>query len=156
TWRVRLNEWVDKLVMRRHDAVVCVSAAQADKVRRAGVRPDRVVVIHNAIDPDRFAHPDPEARQELCAYFPTAPQNIVVAAGRLSPEKGFDILIEAAALVTREDTATGFVLFGDGPLRADLEQRVRRHGLAGRFAFAGFRTDLDRFLPWCDLAVSSS
>jgi glycosyltransferase involved in cell wall biosynthesis len=156
TWRVRFNEWIDRLVLRRMDAVVCVSVAQAEKVRRAGVRPDRVMVIHNAIDAARFDNPDPEDRRRLLALFPQAPTRVVAAAGRLSPEKGFDQLIDAAALVTRADTATSFVLFGHGPLRDDLARRVRERGLEGRFVLAGFRTDLERLLPWCDVAVSSS
>ena len=154
--RARINEWLDRRVMRRLDAVVCVSAAQAEKVRGAGVRPDRAVVIRNAIDAGKFDHPDPEYRRKLLAFFPRPPARVAVAAGRLSPEKGFDQLIEAAALVMSADAETGFVLFGEGPLRDDLERRVRERGLAERFVFAGFRTDLERFLPWCDVAVSSS
>jgi glycosyltransferase involved in cell wall biosynthesis len=50
----------------------------------------------------------------------------------------------------------GFVHFGDGPLRAGLEQQIARLGLEGRFILAGFRDDLDRFLPHWDLAVLPS
>jgi glycosyltransferase involved in cell wall biosynthesis len=153
TWRVRLNEWLDRRVMRRLDAVVCVSQAQADKVRGAGVRPERIVVIRNAVDARRFDNPDLNYRRQLLAFFPRRPERIAVAVGRLSPEKGFDQLIEAA---TQVDAGTGFVLFGEGPLRADLERRVHERKLAERFVFAGFRTDLERFLPWCDVAISSS
>jgi glycosyltransferase involved in cell wall biosynthesis len=153
TWRVRFNEWLDRRVMRYLDAVICVSAAQADTVRRSGVRPERVVVIRNAVDARRFEDPDPEYRRRLLAFFPRPPQHVVVGVGRLSPEKGFDQLIAAAA---RVDAGTGFVVFGDGPRRADLERRVRERGLVERFVFAGFQGDVDRYLPWCDVAVSSS
>ena len=153
---MRLNEWLDRRVMRRLDAVVAVSSAQAERVRRAGVHADKVVVIHNAIETSRFDNPDPAARQELLSFFPEPPDRVVAAAGRLSPEKGFDLLIDAAAAVTRQDPRTGFIVFGAGPLRTDLERRVIARGLGGRFIFAGFRNDLDRFLPWCDLVVSSS
>ncbi len=155
-WRARLYEWLDRRVMRRLDAVVCVSEAQAEKVRRIGVRPERVVVIRNAVDAGKFDNPDPDYRRQLLGFFPSPPARVVVAAGRLSPEKGFDHLIEAAALVKRDDDSIGFVLFGEGPLRGDLERLVRERGLAERFIFAGFRTDLEHFLPWCDAAVSSS
>ena len=50
----------------------------------------------------------------------------------------------------------GFVVFGDGPLRDDLTRRIAERGLQGRFVLAGFRPDLERVLPACDLAVSSS
>src|SRR4051794_18073341 len=121
--------------MRNMDAVVCVSEAQAIKVRAAGIAADKVVVIRNAIDAARFDDPNLEYRRKLLAFFPRPPARVVAAAGRLSPEKGFDVLIAAAAQVTRDDSATGFVLFGEGPLRAELERRVRDLGLADRFIF---------------------
>ena len=57
TFRVRLNEAIDKLLMRRARRVVAVSARQGERVKEAGVRPDRVVVVRNAIDPSRFPAP---------------------------------------------------------------------------------------------------
>ena len=55
TWKVVANELLDRLVLRWMDRVVCVSAAQAARVRRAGVPSGRVVVIRNAIDMSSFA-----------------------------------------------------------------------------------------------------
>jgi glycosyltransferase involved in cell wall biosynthesis len=156
TWKVRLNEAVDRFVLRRLDCTVCVSEAQAVKVRRAGVDPQRVRVIRNAIGTDAFDEPDPAYRHLLAGFFAAPPARIVAAAGRLSPEKGFDLFVQAAAEVARRDSGTGFVLFGDGPLREALERQAAGCGLPGRFVFAGFRTDLERFLPWCDLVVLSS
>jgi glycosyltransferase involved in cell wall biosynthesis len=65
-------------------------------------------------------------------------------------------LIDAAAQVLQQHPEAGFVLFGDGPLRADLEQRIAERGLQGKFILAGFRNDLIRFLPNLDLNVMSS
>lgn len=193
--RVRVYEALDRRVLRWMDRVVCVSRAQAEKVRRAGVRDERITVIHNAIDPGRFASPRPEYRDRLSSLFPAPPAKIVGAAGRLSPEKGFDVLIDAAALVAGASTASplsrlgrgaggegtqadrngvapisrnargaggeracavGFVLFGDGPLRPALAERIAARGLAGRFVLAGFRDDLDNCLPHLDLFVLPS
>jgi glycosyltransferase involved in cell wall biosynthesis len=156
TWKVRLNEAIDRRVMRRMDAVICVSEAQAVKVRQAGVDPRRVHVIRNAVDPCASDNPDPSYRRQLEAFFATPPARIVAGCGRLSPEKGFDVFIDAAARVAAQDAGAGFVLFGDGPLRAALQQQVRDRGLQGRFAFAGFRPDLNHFLPWCELLVLPS
>src|SRR5262249_61331736 len=78
------------------------------------------------------------------------------AAGRLSREKGFDQFIDAAALVRRQHPDTGFVLFGDGPLRERLAKRVAERELDGAFVLAGFRADVERFLPFLDVAVLSS
>ena len=50
TWKVRAYEALDRACLRRMDRVVCVSAGQAEKVRRAGVRADRVTVIRGRMD----------------------------------------------------------------------------------------------------------
>ncbi len=156
TWKVRFYEMLDRWVLRRMDAVVAVSHAQAEKVRRAGVADSRIHVIQNAVGEDAFREPNADVRSELAGWFPQSPRWIIGAAGRLSPEKGFADLIDAAAMVIRERAGAGFVLFGDGPLRAELEQRIATHGIKERFILAGFRSDVQRFVPNFDLGVMSS
>lgn len=154
--KVRIYEAIDRACMRRMDRVVCVSEGQAVKVRRAGVAAHKIAVIRNAIQAERFERSDPSARSELLAMFPRPPEQIVGAAGRLSPEKGFGVLVEAAAIVARSHPGVGFVHFGDGPLRETLARRIGDLGLGGRFVLAGFRDDLDRFIPHWDLSVLPS
>lgn len=156
TWLVRFYEAVDRVNLRLMDRVVCVSQGQADKVLRTGVPPVKVFVIPNAIDAGRFDAPDPAARVELERLFPRPVRRIVGAAGRLSPEKGFSVLVAAAALVTQSAPDVGFALFGDGFLRSALAEQIAAKGLSDRFVLAGFRPDLDRFLPHLDLLVQSS
>jgi len=156
TWKVRVYEALDRACLRRMDRVVCVSEGQAGKVRRAGVQPDRVVVIRNAVRPERFDRVDPAARRVLEDMFPQAPERIIGSAGRLSPEKGFGVLVEAAAIVARSDPGAGFIHFGDGPLRETIRRRIAELGLDRRFILAGLRDDLDRFLPHWDLSVLPS
>lgn len=154
--KVRVYEWLDKKVLRYMDRVVCVSQAQADKIRRCGVSEQKIVVIPNAIDVGRFENLDPAGRTRLEKMFPTRPQQIIGAAGRLSPEKGFDVLIDAARAVIAKNPKVGFVLFGEGQLRKSLAEQVSRHGLQDHFVFAGFCSDLDALLPHFDLFVQSS
>ena len=156
TFRVRLNEAIDKLLMRGARRVVAVSARQGERVKEAGVRPDRVVVVRNAIDPSRFPAPDGETRREMEALFPVRPGSLVIAAGRLSPEKGFGDLVRAARLVADRRPGVGFLLVGDGPLRETLAAAIREAGLQDTFVLAGFRDDLDRLMANADLFVQSS
>jgi glycosyltransferase involved in cell wall biosynthesis len=156
TWRVRCYEWLDRFILGWMDAVVCVSKAQADKARVAGVAEAKIAVIQNAIDADAFVEPQPDVRAEMARWFASPPRWIIGAAGRLSPEKGFAVYIEAATQVVQQRPDADFVLFGDGPLRGDLERLVAQRGLQGRFVFAGFRNDLGRFLPNLDIHVMSS
>ena len=156
SFKVRLYERLDRFHLRWMDHVVCVSEAQAARVRRAGVRADRISVIYNAIDPTRFLEPDARYRAKLMRYFRQPRTHLIGAAGRLSPEKGFDVLVAAAERVMREQPSVGFVLFGEGPERARLQQRINAAGLGQNFIIAGFRADLDRFLPHFDLLVLPS
>lgn len=156
TLKVRLNETIDRLCLRGMDRVVCVSESQSRRVLKAGVAGRNVVVIRNAIDPEAVASSAPSARPEILALFAETPRLVVGSAGRLSPEKGYGDFVEAAALIARAVPDVGFVHFGAGPLRPSLTRRVEQLGLAGRFVFAGFRTDLARVFPSLDVFVLPS
>jgi glycosyltransferase involved in cell wall biosynthesis len=156
TRKVRWNETLDRWVMRQMDRVVCVSKAEANRVRAAGVRPEHTVVIENAVATDDVAPRNAQDRGTLEGFFPRRPRTIIVAAGRLSVEKGFDILVDAAALLAAAHPEAGFVLFGDGPLRPQLAQQIAQRKLDGQFVLGGFQTDLHRLLPQADLLVLSS
>jgi glycosyltransferase involved in cell wall biosynthesis len=156
TFRVRIYEALDRRVLRWMDRIVCVSEGQARKVRGSGVPDDRVVVIRNAIRHERFAEPRAADRDHLSGLLPDRPSRIVGAIGRLSPEKGFDILIDAAETVVEHDSSVGFVLFGEGSLHDVLASRIKASRLAGKFVLAGFRKDLDRYMPHFDLVAVPS
>jgi glycosyltransferase involved in cell wall biosynthesis len=156
TLKVRFYEAVDRLVLRWMDTVVCVSEAQGERVRRAKVPEKKITVIRNAVGADAFTDPDPAYGDRLRHFFARPPKRIVGAAGRLSPEKGFDQLVEAASLVLRQDPDVGFVQFGDGPLRDTLTRHIELKGLRERFQLVGFRADIAQFLPHLDLMVLPS
>ena len=160
-WKTSLYERLDQWVHRRMDAVVCVSQGQAEKVVKTGTPKSRVVVIHNAVDTARFEGPPNEKyRTILEKYFETPPEIIVGAAGRLSPEKGYDVLVDAVKIVIDEMKGTepnfGLVLFGEGFLHEMLQEKIDRTGLQRHFKMVGFTSELDRFLPHIDLFVQSS
>jgi glycosyltransferase involved in cell wall biosynthesis len=156
TRKVRMNETLDRMALRFMRTVVCVSEGQAVKVRRAGVRPSRVRVIRNAIDTSRFDGPAGDGREQLQRLFRTPRDTIVVGIGRLSPEKGFDQLIEAAGQVAQELPGVGVVLVGEGPSRAGLEQCIRERRLEDHVVLAGFRSDVDALMRGADLLAQSS
>ncbi len=156
TAKVRGYDTLDKRLLRYMDRVVCVSEGQADKVRRHKVAQHKLCVIHNSIRAQRFSDPDPSAADELRALFAQPPAQVVLAGGRLSPEKGFADLIDAAVRVIEMYPATGFLIFGEGPLRQPLRDRILRRGLEAKFILAGFTPRLDRYLPFADIVVLSS
>ncbi|MBA4062202.1 MAG: glycosyl transferase family 1 [Isosphaera sp.] len=159
TRKVKVYEWLDRRHLRLMDHVVCVSDGQAEKVRRwCGVPAARMSVIRNSARLAAFEARDPDARGRLLDFFPSdsGVSQVVLAAGRLSPEKGFGVLVEAAAAVCREHPDAGVVLFGEGVLRPELERHADRLGLGGRFVMPGFRTDLDVLIGAADVVVLPS
>jgi glycosyltransferase involved in cell wall biosynthesis len=81
---------------------------------------------------------------------------VVVAAGRLTPQKGFDLLIAAFASVARRHPDWQLRIFGSGRERAQLEQLVAEHGLAGQISLKGAAQRLgDRLAEASVFALSS-
>ena len=161
TWenlKVRVYETMDRVNLRFVDHVVAVSEGQAEKVRKAGVPGPRLSVIRNAARLNAFTKPEAEYRMKLRSYFPSELQidSIVLGAGRLSQEKGFAVMVEAAAEVLKQQPNAGFIIFGEGVERPTLEQRIRELGLTGRVILPGFSAELDKYLPWADVVVLPS
>lgn len=80
----------------------------------------------------------------------------LLAVGRLSPEKGFDLLIAAFAQVAARHADWNLVILGEGPLRAALTQAIAAHGLAGRITMPGFDAHVRAAMRSADLFVLSS
>ena len=155
--KVRVYERLDRFALRYMNAVVAVSEGQAEKVRQAGVAPKKLWAIRNAARLHAFRSPAFEFRERLRQLAGAGGnEKIVLAAGRLSPEKGFAVLVDAAAVVIKSGEKCRFVLFGEGVERRALEQRIHEAGLDGQFTLAGFRDDLDHWLPWADVVVLPS
>jgi glycosyltransferase involved in cell wall biosynthesis len=120
--------------------VVAVSeAVRRELVRTERLNPQRIVVIENGVDTARYT----AARSENArAQFGFGPGTVVVGGvGRLSPEKGFNHLIDGVALARTWGVPLGLVLAGDGPERSRLEQQAQTLGLNGQARFLGVRED---------------
>ena len=118
--------------LRAASAVVAVAQSLARHAIDLGAARDRVHVVPNGVDVNRFRPLDrTEARERLGL---PASDRIVLAVARLDPVKGLDLLIEAvAALRSRADALpVSLHLVGDGPERRALEERIAGLG-AGDF-----------------------
>ena len=146
-WRDRRDRAVSGVVYRQADHVVAVSTAIRDLlVADHGVAPERVEVLLPTT-----AAPVPSG-----GPLPVTGGPVVGVVGRLVPEKGVDVFLRAAALVSAVVPQAEFVVVGDGPLRPDLEHRAATLGLAGRVTFTGYRSEVSGLLPGLDvLAVPS-
>jgi glycosyltransferase involved in cell wall biosynthesis len=103
--------------------------------------------------------PNPVLRVETArpaAREPTTHRKTVISLGRLSREKGFDLLIDAFFLVASEFPDWSLEIWGEGPERSNLEGRVAEKGLEGQVRLAGQTRSPDEKLSRADLFVLSS
>jgi glycosyltransferase involved in cell wall biosynthesis len=135
-----------RIAYRRAARVVSVSAA-IDSYFEWIAEPKRAV-IPNPID---FAELEQEG-PGLEFPWPHA----VVAMGRLAPEKGFDLLIEAFASLAERFADWGLAILGEGGLRGELESLASRAGLADRVLLPGAISSPGNTLKKAELFVLSS
>jgi len=106
----------------KYDRVVVFSELQADVLMRLGVPRDRLAVIPNGVDPQRWSPSNPtapsERLQELRQRF--SGQRVFLYMGRIATEKNVEALLRAWKLV--QPSGCKLVVVGDGPMRQSLMQ----------------------------------
>lgn len=143
--------------VRAGDAFVAVSRAIEDELVGAGVDPGRIWRIPNGVDTSRFAPADAAARAALRAELGLpAAAPLVVYAGRLAPEKGVDVLLDAWPRVLARVPGAQLCVVGGGAEEGVLRDRMARLGLGRTVAFTGGVGDASPFLRAADAAVLPS
>jgi glycosyltransferase involved in cell wall biosynthesis len=141
---------LERIVARRADAVTCVSADLAARMRRRGA-----AVAGLALVPaPPAAAPDGRAVAAARAGIAGAGQPVVLAAGRLAPQKGFATLLAAAVRWQGRDPCPVIALAGSGPLDQALRAAAGADGI--RICFLGQREDVPALLAVADLVVVPS
>lgn len=150
-WKNRLYQSIQRRAFRRFDAVIAVSRPLAVELARRGVPGDRIHVIPNAY-PSGVARLEPGvARARLGVPADRVHPGWV---GRLTPEKGLDVLLEALSYL--DDIPLTLSVIGDGRERPRLEDRAAGMAAAGRIRWHGSMPDAGALFPAFDLFVLSS
>jgi glycosyltransferase involved in cell wall biosynthesis len=142
---VRVYRILERVVTRGADLVLCVSPDLERRMRAAGARR-----VGRAIVPA----PGTCANVEPASAASAADGPVVLAAGRLAPQKGFGVLLEAAARWRDLEPAPRLVIAGDGPLAGEL--RARAAALGVRAEFPGRRDDIPALLASAEVFVLPS
>ncbi|HEY3393581.1 MAG TPA: glycosyltransferase [Lacipirellulaceae bacterium] len=138
------------------DAFIAVAESHGKfLVEQSGFPENKVAVIRNGVDTDRFApgHDVVAVRREL-GLGETDPVVGIVAA--LRPEKNHELFLELARRVKAELATASFLVVGEGPRRAHLERMAGDLGLQSSVRFLGARSDVPRLLSAMDVFALTS
>lgn len=132
---------------RRAERVVATDAGLVPVVESVfGVRRERIVVLPNAVDVAACAAlADPARAAAVLARLDAGGRApLLVTLGRLAPNKGLDVGLEALARLARElPRGWVWVVIGEGPMRNSIERRAAALGLSGNVRLAGALSDAD-------------
>jgi glycosyltransferase involved in cell wall biosynthesis len=149
-FRNKVYELVQSAALNRSDAVIAVSASMVPRLIRAGVSESKIHCVPNGFVPPEQRISRTAARTKL-----GIPEDARVIGwiGRLSEEKGADVMLQALAL-----TNSGWRLsvIGEGAARDRLLQQAERLGISGRVTWHGAVENAAAILPAFDAFVLSS
>ena len=135
------------------DVEVCVSAGVRDWLAEGGFPREKLVVIPNGVDAERFAGRDPAFKTRL-GLAPEAP--LVATIGRLHEQKGLDDFLRAAAALGDACPACRFLIVGQGPLEAPLKALAHELHLDERVTFLPSCDDVPAVLRATDVFLLTS
>lgn len=142
--------WTTRFVANSH-------AVKASAVRYLGVSPDRITVIYRGIDLTYRSTVSAEqiaATRQALGWQEAEP--LIVAVGRLVPQKGHRYLVEAMETVAKAIPRARLAIAGEGRLRGQLEERLRSLTQATVVRLLGNRDDIPSLLAAADIFVLPS
>jgi hypothetical protein len=151
---LRLLEWLERRMYLAADHIVAVGNGYRAKILEKVDIPDRISVVTNGVDLERFVPEPPDARflhmwdlegKFVCSYI-----------GTIGMAHGLEVVVEAARMLRdkgRFDIA--FCLVGDGASQTRLQEEVARDGLADSVIFTGMlpKEDMPRVLASSDACL---
>lgn len=151
----RIGSMLERFLSRRTDLYILVSDAEKQAALEIGIPDHKLAIVANGL-PETIGNSllsRNQARQELRIH---ADEFAVVVAGRLTHQKGQDILIRAAADTTLFPQPIRYYLIGDGKQETELQTLSAELGVQDKIQFHGFKPNCFRFFKAFDLAAIPS
>ena len=153
TRRRRLMRLLDKALLRAFDRVIFVSHATRELVPRWWLPDDRSTILHNALPLATYGLAQGEHRRAM----PDPARRVVLLnVGRLSVEKGQDLLLSAVARLIEDYPGIHLRFAGIGPMEDRLRAQAADLGLASHVEFLGYVPDMPSMYAEADLVVQSA
>ena len=155
SWFGHLLPWAERLLIHFTDLRIANSqAVRQHRLARDGTPPDRIVVLPNGVDLERFRNLDNGSVVAASQASEAGP--VVGCVARLEPRKRIDVLLQAFSQVWRSLPDARLIVIGDGELRSNLEELAREFGIHQAVEFLGQRNDVPELLARMDIFVLAS
>ncbi len=143
----------ERWLLSQADAVLAVSKPLAEYVESVGVDPDRIHVIPNGVDCDRFV---PKANSSIGTGSADGNGAVLGFVGGLRPWHGVEVLPELMARLTPDYPDVSMLIVGDGPLRKDLDREFALRNLQDKVTITGLlnHTEIPAAIRTMDIALA--
>lgn len=152
--------WFAKWKYHQCNKVITISDGIKDVLMAAGVSANQVTTVLSAVDTEEYKPIEQKSKLKLLNSnwfrneFTLQENDFVIGVlAQFIPRKGHSILFSAFKDLLIKVPNVQLLVFGKGPLEAELKQEIELQGLSSKVKFCGFRTDLSRILPNLNLVV---
>lgn len=146
------SRWAVALKYRLYDHVITISEGIRQVLLSEGLAPQKVSCVRSAVDATPYL--PPVDRAAFRAEFGLPPDALVAGVvAQLIPRKGHRYLLSALPGLLERHPNLQVLIFGQGPLEAELRAEVESRHLAAAVRFTGFRHDLPRWLGGLDMLI---
>ena len=155
TRRTPLYYAIDRACLPRYESVICVSEDLYGLCLKYGVPQDRCVLIENAIDTHQFRRSRDIAAAKRQLGIPVE-RHVIGAVGRLSEEKGFDVLIQSVDQLLTRGLDIELRIVGEGDQERSLQKLISSLGREDRIRLMGYQAETIPFYEGIDILALSS
>jgi len=137
-----LNDYaIGKQVLKEADKIVVVSNATGNYVLSLGADPEKICVLHNGVDVNRF-RPLNGVKDEMRKNLGISKDSsVVLTVRRLVYKNGIDTLIESAKKAIKKNPRLFFLVIGKGPDFEKVKEKIKQLGMQENFRLTGFISD---------------
>lgn len=148
---------LNKAILPRYatDYFACSKLAGEWLFPKSFLENDKVCLIHNALDLTKFL-PSVTERDKVREELGIADKVVVGHVGRFEEQKNHQFLIDIFYELSKEREDAVLLLIGEGPLREEIEEKVKQYGLKEKVRFLGVRSDVPRLWKAMDMFLFPS
>ncbi|NOV00205.1 glycosyltransferase family 4 protein [Paenibacillus planticolens] len=149
---------LEKVLSYYTDCLITINKEDYNLALNRRFRAGRIEHVHGVgVDTEKYLPMNEIHKYELKKTMGYEPEDILLFyAAEFNRNKNQQMLVHALALLKDEEPNVKLLLAGEGPLKEQCLDLARELGVSNRVDFLGYRNDIDRLMPICDVAVASS